>query len=476
MQLGALAANLWRHGFGDAPEISQKLNDVGFLIDRSNVARGHPSSKWWPVLHALIARRAPALSDLSIALADLEKESPADTVLSGVFLALSTLGYYPAEGIPVLTQAFIDSGKIFDYRPVFEQSRFKLVRRYPTGGVSEKCALILPAMVECFGAEFGIKSPFSVGRALGFTGGTWDKLSAIDGFTFPEPGDPAIEILRKGHCAITVTLGEAAPADRVMYLRRSQTNTIECDALIVSSIASKHAAVPVHHMILDSRVGSAAFIPDVAAAERIGTLIGDALRPRGIELLVSVLDNVQPDGAAIGDYLEILEATEIMCGTHSGRFDMRGKRAQLAICSDFFVKMVQMARPAIDSSAVIRAIDNAIASGSLWQAQRRFLRNHGVTEGTLDALEADPWHPMAQVSQVQVRSRRSGRLAAIDQRAAGMLVNGGFAKERQDRRSAGIVLSKRLYDPVREGDLLCTVYGAANLDTTELADSLFAVS
>lgn len=460
VQIGTLAASLWHHNHDQkyGGLLFTKLEGLGFRSSPAHVLDGHPESSWWPVLRALSARQVPPKETLSKCLKNLERETPADTLLCGVFLGLCALDYYPPGGIAELTAAFIESGRIFDYRPDFQSRGIRLVRRYPTGGLSEKCALLLPAMVECFGDRFGIKSPFSVGKTLAFTGGTWDKLSSIEGFKFPDPGEQVLEILNRGNCAITVTMGEAAPADRVLYQRRSETSTVVCDSLIVSSIASKHAAIPVHHMVLDTRVGAAAFIPDEKAANRIGGLISDALRPLGIDVLLSVLENSEPNGSAVGNYLEVLEAMEIIRGTHSGNFDLRGKRSQLLICLDFFVKMLGMARPEIEPSEAVECIEQSINSGELWEAQKRFLANHSVSAGVIEGLEMQPWRPMAGIEKKEIRSPRKGYVRGINQRAIGRRVYNGFEDGRLDSRFSGIVLKKRRYDPVAIGDLLCTIY------------------
>jgi thymidine phosphorylase len=290
-------------------------------------------------------------------------------------------------------------------------------------------------MFECFGDDLGIKSPFSVGRTLGFTGGTWDKLSSIEGFHFPLPGEETIRVLKKGNCVITVTLEDAAPADRVMYQRRSQTSTVECDSLIVSSIASKHAAIPVHSMVLDTRIGRGAFIPNWSAAERIGGLIRSALLPHGMEVLVSIKENVEPNGSSIGNYLEVVEALEIIRNTHSGLFDLRGKREQLSICVDFFVKMVALERPDVDRQDLVKKIENSILLGRLWSSQRRFLANHGVAELVLDALEHDPLKPILSLKTVNIVSSRAGSLREIDQRMLGSFVYNELHTEQSESKT-----------------------------------------
>lgn len=72
------------------------------------------------------------------------------------------------ENTYLLTQAMVNSGNIYNYKKQFPNSFF--TRRYPTGGVSEKLALLLPTMLMSISNEYNIKSPFTVARSLGFTG------------------------------------------------------------------------------------------------------------------------------------------------------------------------------------------------------------------------------------------------------------------------------------------------------------------
>jgi hypothetical protein len=95
----------------------------------------------------------------------------------------------------LLTKSMTNTGIIYNYKLNFPEYFF--TRRYPTGGVSEKLSLLLPTLIMCISEKYNIKSPFTIGRSLGFTGGTWDKLSSIPGFNFAEPGQESIERLDK---------------------------------------------------------------------------------------------------------------------------------------------------------------------------------------------------------------------------------------------------------------------------------------
>ena len=73
-----------------------------------------------------------------------------------------------------LTEIMVNSGTKLD----FHNSKSYVADKHSTGGIGDKISLILAPLM----AASGIKTPMIAGRALGFTGGTIDKLKAIPGF------------------------------------------------------------------------------------------------------------------------------------------------------------------------------------------------------------------------------------------------------------------------------------------------------
>ena len=72
------------------------------------------------------------------------------------------------------TQAIINSGVKLD----FSELSGIVVDKHSTGGVGDKVSLILGPLL----AAYGCYVPMIVGRSLGHTGGTLDKLESIPGY------------------------------------------------------------------------------------------------------------------------------------------------------------------------------------------------------------------------------------------------------------------------------------------------------
>src|SRR5262249_11356468 len=93
--------------------------------------------------------------------------------MAALCMAVFFRGLDPAE-LRTWTEAMIGSGATLR-RPSPSAPR---VDKHSTGGVGDKVSICLAPLV----ATCGVAVPMVVGRGLGHTGGTLDKLSAIPGF------------------------------------------------------------------------------------------------------------------------------------------------------------------------------------------------------------------------------------------------------------------------------------------------------
>lgn len=373
---------------------------------------------------------------------------------------ITSLGLHD-DDLQFCIKAMVESGNIFDYRNLPTLEFRKVIRRYPTGALSEKVALVLPAMLASIRDQFPITIPFLVARSLSFTGGTWDKLSSIPGFCFPSPGDETIQALKGCGVAMTVTHHDANPADRILYVLRSQTGTVECDELIISSIVSKQLTFPADHLLLDVRYGSGAFLPDSKKASYIGSKMAQILCQEGVHTTYTLTDTSEPNGSAIGNALEVLESLSILDSSSSHGWNTQGLLRQREIVLGFFSMLLHDAFPHIPQSTFYALGEEVLRNGKALRSFFTILHHHGVPEKVLNGLRSDPWNTMVPgLPCIPIDSSQSGTLTAIDQKRLGLLVNFALSsvhEVRNDKR-AGIKLNKRIGDKIEIGEPLAWVF------------------
>jgi pyrimidine-nucleoside phosphorylase len=225
-----------------------------------------------------------------------------------------------AEEMLWLTEAMRDSGSVLVHPDSIEPTADK----HSTGGVGDKTSLVVAPLA----AEIGLHVPMISGRGLGHTGGTLDKLQAIEGYRVDLPVAEFRQVLREVGCSIIGQTVELAPADRRLYALRDVTGTVDCVGLIVSSILSKKLAAGPRSLVIDLKCGSGAFMRDLGAAQALARSLIDTARAAGLNASALVTDMNQPLGEGIGHALEVREALDCLDG--SGPPSLRELSIELA--------------------------------------------------------------------------------------------------------------------------------------------------
>jgi thymidine phosphorylase len=184
------------------------------------------------------------------------------------------------------------------------------VDKHSTGGVGDKISLVLCPLVAACGAAV----PQTAGRGLGHTGGTLDKMESIAGWRALLSHAEAERALREAGAVIRAAGDDLAPADRRLYALRDVTGTVESIPLIASSIMSKKIAEGTGALVLDVKVGTGAFMKDLASARTLAETMVGLGGAHGVRTTALLTQMDAPLGRTAGNALEVVESIEVLAG------------------------------------------------------------------------------------------------------------------------------------------------------------------
>ncbi|WP_337384586.1 thymidine phosphorylase [Megasphaera sp.] len=330
------------------------------------------------------------------------------------------------------------------------------VDKHSTGGIADTTTLIVAPLVAAAGVPVAKMS----GRGLGFTGGTADKLESIPGFHVVLPEEQFLEQVRRIGLSLITQSGEIAPADKLLYALRDATATVESIPLIASSIMSKKIASGADAIVLDVKYGDGAFMKTQERARELArTMVGIGnLAGRTTRAVVTSME--APLGTAIGNCLEVDEAVEALSG--------KGGRRLMEVVEAIGAQMFVVGGKAQDEGQGRAMIRDLVASGKGLAKFREFVKAQGGSTSWIGK------RPLTKAPQVFTAvCTDEGYITRIDGRALGeiaMAMGAGRArKEDAIDPMVGIRLFKELYDPVRPGEALFTLYGKEGADMMALA-------
>jgi thymidine phosphorylase len=351
--------------------------------------------------------RALSAEEIEWLVAGITDGSVSDAQVGALAMAIVINGMERDERV-ALTGAMTRSGEVLQWdldRPVLD--------KHSTGGVGDKVSLLLaPIVAACGGAV-----PMISGRGLGHTGGTLDKLDSIPGYDTAPGRERFAAAVRAAGCAIIGQTGDLAPADKRLYAIRDATGTVESIPLIVASILSKKLAAGLDGLVMDVKVGSGAFLPELEQARELAETIVEVAVGNGLPTVAVLTDMDRVLGRTAGNAVEVRESIDHLTGAAAG--DDRLMEVTIALCE----RLLELKGLDADPRA-------ALQSGA---AAEHFARMVVELGGPADLLERPDAHlPQAPVT-VEAHAERDGVVAAVDVRAVGLaIIDLGGGRRRED--------------------------------------------
>ncbi|MEH7437290.1 pyrimidine-nucleoside phosphorylase [Neobacillus drentensis] len=355
-----------------------------------------------------------------------------------------------------LTMAMVESGDQID----LSQIEGIKVDKHSTGGVGDTTTLVLGPLVAALGVPVAKMS----GRGLGHTGGTIDKLEAVEGFHVEIENQEFIDLVNENKIAVIGQSGNLTPADKKLYALRDVTATVDSIPLIASSIMSKKIAAGADAIVLDVKTGAGAFMKTLDDSRELAKAMVRIGNNVGRRTMAVISDMSQPLGYAIGNALEVKEAIDTLKG--------EGPEDLTELCLTLGSHMVYLAEKASSLEEARTLLESVIKDGSALDKLKVFLSSQGG-----DASIVDDPSKMPQAKYViELEAKEDGYVSEIvadEVGTAAMLLGAGRAtKESVIDLAVGLVLRKKIGDQVKKGESLVTIYSNFE-DVNEVKEKLY---
>ena len=353
-----------------------------------------------------------------------------------------------------LTMAIVESGDQIDLSSINGVK----VDKHSTGGVGDTTSLILVPLVAACGVPVAKMS----GRGLGHTGGTLDKLEAIDGFHIELSSEEFVNQVNDLKLAIIGQSKNLTPADQKIYSLRDVTATVDSIPLIASSIMSKKIAAGADAIVLDVKTGDGAFMKSKEDALELAKSMVEIGNHVGRKTMAIISDMSQPLGNAIGNSLEVIEAIDTLKG--------KGPKDLTELCLVLGSQMLVVGEKAETLGEGREMLERVIKDGTALELFGTLIEAQG---GNRAIIHDTTLLPTAKY-KINVQATQSGyitEMGANDIGVSAMLLGAGRAdKDDVIDLSVGIVLKKKIGDFVNKGDVLAVIH--SNTEEVQQSETL----
>ncbi len=364
--------------------------------------------------------------------------------MSALLMAIAINGMTDVETYN-LTKSMQNTGKTLHFD-------FETVDKHSTGGVGDSTTLIIAPVLACLGLKVSKMS----GGGLGFTGGTIDKLKVFDGYNPAMDYKTFVGNLQKVGCAIISQSEEIAKADKMIYLLRDRTATVDSIPLIASSIMSKKLASGANTILLDVKYGSGAFMKTKEEAIELAKLMVKIAK-KDNKKVCAVISNMNcPLSAGVGCNQEVYSVLNALNGNNS---------MLLELSKYLSAKMYALATDCAFSDAQKKVTD-VIASG---QAKDKLKQMIVAGGGNLTIFD-NPNSLLVSDYVVKCTSKQAGYIANIDAYKVAKFVQHLKSQTDNDKQKlrCGVLLDIKLGDKVEMNQQIAQVFSAKKVRKEDL--------
>ncbi len=356
------------------------------------------------------------------------------------------------------TKAIINTGVKLDFSSINKP----IVDKHSTGGVGDKVSLILGPLL----AAYGYYVPMIVGRSLGHTGGTLDKLCSIPGYQPYLSINKFRSTVKDVGISIMGQTKDICPGDKKIYALRDKINMIDSHPLICGSIMSKKIAEGIQGLVLDIKTGNGAFMYKYEMAQNLGALLKEIGELNGLSVKVLITDMNQPLGNSSGIACEVLESIDALKG--NGPDDLM----------EIVFHLAKQAIDIFDKNFSREKFDKLINSGYAYEKFEKMVYSHGGCLKKFNNMNYS--HPKFKYV---IKSNSSGYIKSFKTREIGEFLSmiGGGRLNNSDGidNYSGVTTYKKISDHISDGEPLLEFHCSSEKKINNLmkySDNLFDIS
>lgn len=397
--------------------------------------------------------------EISAFITGVSDGSWADYQITALVMAMFIHGLNQAEQ-NALVKSMLESGDCLDFSDIDAP----VADKHSTGGVGDKCSLIIAPLA----AACGVAVPMISGRGLGHTGGTLDKLESIAGYSVRLSAAQIKQTIKKCGFALAGQTQKLVPADRKLYALRDAASMVESVPLIVGSIMSKKLAEGLDALVLDVKTGTGAFMENLWDAEELARALVQTGKDFNVKTEALITDMSQPLGKYVGNALEVYECLRILRGEGD---EMMQPVLDLSIeLTARMLVLTEIAENVEEASAICL---EKIRDGS---ALEKFHQNVGLQKGDAGICENPERILEKNICQVPVTAASEGYVTEIDTRGVGLAVCalGGGRVQVKDKidYAVGFECAKKIGDRVEKGEKIGRIFCRNESQAVSISEKL----
>lgn len=344
-----------------------------------------------------------------------------------------------AQETAVLAEEVMLSGEVVDLTNIGKPK----ISLYATGGVGDKSAIVLTALV----AACGVVVPSVIGDDENFILSNLEKLRAIPGFKTELSVKDFVKQMKNVGCCFCSQPQQITPVGTILHNMCQSTATVASIPLMTSSILSKRLAVGSENLVVDVKWGNGSFIKDLEQAKQLARTITRVARSVQRRCVALVTDMNQPLGDSIGTSLEIQEAIELLQG--------RGPEDLKELILKLGMEMVRLSGVSGSTLSAKQTILRHLNDGSAFAKFKEMVKAQG---GDVSYLDNPEKFPKAKYVRKLAAPKR-GYIHAIN---SGMMVKGveilSHPEDGSFDTSVGITQLKKVGSQVKQGDPIMMIH------------------